>query len=208
MPQPYKQRVNKEPRLTYSALARLLAPNSSVAIERIVKENKYPPTAQVISYVDCAKALADLATGGPRRPLGLEPHEAEVLKLFQSAPLKLPPKVSAKLPPAATTSRKWPIEGVDVSFVPDLLLTGPRGTGALKFHCAKAPLPTGVGPKTAALLYVHLRDFQKDAAAVPEYCLVYDVRSRKLHRPGASPDKVMEHARSACRLTASLWNGL
>lgn len=199
-----KQRVHADPRITYSALAKLLGSNSTLGWEQIVHDSKFPPKMKVISYADCSRALTDILVDGTSAA-HLESHEEEVVKLFKASKPKLPKDVKSSKPPQANQTKKWPIEGVDVSFVSDVSLTGPAGVGAMKFHCNKEPLARGVGPKMASLLFLYLRDHLKLAGVVPEYCLIYEPRTGKMHRPGKVPEKTFDHAKSACRLVANFW---
>ncbi|UJR86674.1 hypothetical protein [Sandaracinus amylolyticus] len=204
MNKPYVQTTRSEPRITFSALAKLLVPHTLDAHESIVKTCKYPPTAKVINYKDGIQWLIGIVVGDGKTGGTLEAHEREVVDIVKADPIRLPKGVTAARVPQS--SAKWYLEDVEISMVPDLILSGPKGVGVLKFHVNKEPLPRGVGPTMAALLYHYESVERQTPNVVPEYCLVYDVRSKKFHKPSGTTSSLVDRARAACRFVAYAWD--
>jgi hypothetical protein len=194
-----------DPRLTFSALANILAPHGAPAMMNIIADSKYPKVAQVISYADGCRAMAAFLAGAPPIAASLEPHEIELFKLLKATPPKLPKGVSLSLPGPANAHPKWSLSGVELSIVPDLLVSGPNGTGALKFHCAQAVLGRGVPKAMAELLHHYLHAELKKSSTVPEYCIVYSIRHNKLQSAAPVKAKLAAQATAACKLVAAVW---
>lgn len=186
----------------------MLHPLSAPAFERLIRDSKYPPTAKVISYVDCARAISEYVITGRMKAVALEEHEQEVFDIFRASKPFVPKGMLARGVTPASETKKWLIEGVHVTFVPDLAIEGPKGRGVVKLHCNKDTLPRGVGPLMASLLFLHQRDVLKVPNVRPELCFVYEVRTGKIHKPGSNPDRAFERAKAACRIVASHWGSV
>lgn len=201
-----ERRRHHQPRLTFSALAKLMASHTPTGHLGLLRQSKYPRPAAVLSYRRARRRIVSLICGQPDAPSGpLAPHERAVVAAFLARPLGLPRRTHAQ--PHHGPTPRWPLGDVDVSVFPDIDLMGPRGTGAIKLHLAQQPLARGVGRGMAALLHHHRCEVLGDEAAYGNYCIVYEVRTGRVHRAGTQglPLRNLRRAEAACRLAAAVW---
>lgn len=202
---PKQPKVFADPRLTFSALSKLLAPHTPQGMMSILRDSKYPRTGPMLSYTNAEKHVVSLLTGSGSQNSILRPHEQDAVSIFIGNSFHLPTGVVAKR--NNSHAAQWPFAGVEISVFPEVALSGPNGTGALKLYFGQKPLAKGVG-KTMAGLIAHFRSaVLQDAATVPGYCLVYEVRTNKLHRAGARtvPPGSLAKMTSVCLMTRMLW---
>jgi len=194
-----------KPRLSFSALAKLMASHTPVGQIGILRQSKYPRSGPMKSYVNAMWYITGVIASG--QPGGRAPrsHEQEVVDAFTAQPLRLPKGVTGRR--AGTGQKPWQFQGVDISFFPDMKLQGPNGTGALKLHFNQDPLPRGVGKSMATLLFHYLSNVVQESSANAKYCLVYEVRSSKCHvaKTGAMSASALQQVRAACMLATAMW---
>lgn len=199
------------PRVTFSALADVLT-SPTHRIPGLLQPQKYPKPGPVFGYKKTREQLAEWLTNGtplnPNAP-SLREHEAYAL----GAALSISGGPSSLLPSGTTSTRDasleptWLVAGVEVSFSPDLIVTGTVGktqaTGAIKLYMRKEPL--SVGPMLAALLYYHRAQVANDATADPSLCGVTDVQAGIVYTATGSYQRLVSQVQNACQVIAAVW---
>ena len=201
--------VRNKPRMTFSAMCRYLSANPSEQF-RILRGQKFPESPVVNNYNNAVRQILDFAIhGNPLNPKrgNLKPHEMEVVSLLHANNWTIPTEGAIR---PSIPQEKMVLSGVTLSISPDLQLIGRdkkrRATGAMKFHFPKSySLDDDVGRWMAALLYVHQSEILKDRLTSPHLCMVYDVRSDKIHRATGRYQSLMKHVSDACRMINSVW---
>lgn len=195
------------PRLTFSALAQLMGSHTSLGHMGILRNSKYPQPGPVMSYKNGVRQIVEDMLGSGKSVASLRQHELDVLNEFRLNPLTLPRGCVAKK--SAMSTSHWVHCNVEISVFPDVLVVGPKGTGAVKFHVAKEPLPRGVGSAMATLIAHHRRAILNDNTTCDAYCIVYEVRSGKSHSASAkTAASQMKSVTAACQLASAVWPSL
>lgn len=180
-----------------------MASHTPGAQRTLIKDAKFPKSGPVLSYVNATRFLVGSVVGDGKMGGPLREHEAEIAKLVTAAPIPLPKDVQGfRINPSSATP--WNYQGVEISMHPDVELRGPKGTGVLKFYCGVEPLARTVGGSMAALLHYHRSTVLKLSDAHAGYCIVYEVRTAKSHKAGATSAKLLDNVQAACQL-ATLW---
>jgi hypothetical protein len=198
-------KVHEHPRLTFSALAKLMAPHTSEGIRSIVRASKYPKRGPMLSYANATKHMVGILVDGEAADVELREYEQEVVDAFDPAGLKLPRGFEIKR--SSTRDLPWLYHGVKVSMYSEARLRGSKGNGCLKLLCTQDPLAKGVGKAMANLMAYHRRSVLGDQETNPGYCIVYEVRSSKVHKATSGPvsDAFLAKAEAACDIAAALW---
>jgi hypothetical protein len=196
--------------VTFSALVDVLS-QPAYRLPSILKAHKYPKPGPVFGYKKATAQIVDwLVKGTPLdvSEVGLRDHEIDALdaltELGTAAAILPGGATSASRPPASSS---WIVNGVEVSFAPDVLLNGRirkhDATGALKLYLRREP--TTVGPMLAALLYYHRSQIVGDADADPALCAVTDVHSGVVHVATGSYQRLVNQIEATCTVIASTW---
>lgn len=201
------------PRVTFSSLVDVLT-SPSHRLPTILQAQKYPKPGPVFGYKKATEMLCSWFVRGtdpdPSDP-SLRDHEVAALL----AALALPNTPDALVPSGTKSSSypsnepTWVVEGVEISFFPDLLIEGTVGkkatpaTGALKLYLRKEP--TVVGPTMAALLYFHRSQIVRDPLADPSLCCVTDVQAGIVHTATGNYQRLVNQVEQACQVIASVW---
>lgn len=193
------------PRITFSTLAKAMGPTTLARLARLVEGHKVAAEGPRRSYQTARKqAIQWLVDGIGLDPhAGLRSHEREAVAALSKISVDLPPEIYAERPP---NGQLWVLGGVCISMLPDVLLDGPRGRGAIKFSFTKERLGRGVGSMMAALMWHWLANVQHIEKARPDLCRVYEPRLPWLYQPGRNPEKQVAHAEKACRLISAIWS--
>ncbi len=204
------------PRVTFSALVDVLA-SPAHRLLPILHQQKYPKPGPVFGYKKATEQLVDWFVNGttpnPEAP-SLRDHEVDAL----NSALALPGVPSSLLPAGTlvasvpTTEPTWTVEGVEVSFSPDLLISGTIGrkgvpaTGAVKLYLRKDP--TTVGPMLAALIYFHRSQIVGDNLAEPGLCGIVDIQAGIVHTATGNYQRLVNQVQQACQVIAAVWPGI
>lgn len=198
------------PRMTFSAMVDILS-QPSYRLPAILKDHKYPARGPIFGYRQATEQLVSWFVDGtaldPSAP-GLRDYEVAALNAAQQAgtPAGLwpPGAVRATHPPKSSL---WSLNGVEISFSPDVLLEGTvkrtNATGAVKLYLRKDP--TTVGPMMAALLFFHRSQIACDPDVDPALCAVTDVQAGMVYSATGSFQRVVAQVQAACQVIASVW---
>ncbi|MEM7157079.1 MAG: hypothetical protein AAF799_29775 [Myxococcota bacterium] len=200
-------KIHTTPRLTFSSLAKLMAPHTPMAQQTILTGHKYPRSGPMLGYVNALHHLVGLLKNGKPGGRALRPHEQAVVNAFKAQPFKLPKGVKVLKQRPNAKQKYWHYHGVDISVFPDVLLDGPKGKGALKLYPNQEPLARGVGKTMATLLHHYMTSVNPAGQAHPSYCLVYEIRKGKFHRAGTgnATANALKRAQVACGMAAAVW---
>lgn len=198
-------KVHEQPRLTFSALAKLMAPHTSEGMRGIVRDSKYPKNGPMLNYTNAIKHMVGTLVDGQPASVALREHERDVLSTFDPQLLKL--RNGFEFRRSNTRERSWPYRGVQISMFAEVSLRGPRGTGCLKLYCPQEPLAKGVGKAMASLMAYYRGSVLEDDETIPGYCLVYEVRSGRVHKASsvAVTDGFLSKVDAACDMATALW---
>lgn len=180
-----------------------MGPCTPTKFATLLKGHKYPTDGPKRSYQNArAQVIEHLVSQTPLAPNALRDHEREALTAFAATGYQLPAGVTATRP--NTRQPHWSFHGVDISVFPDVELQSVGGTGALKVHFNKDPLPRGVGAAMAALIHHHQVTILGHNQTLPRHCIVYEARSGALYSCG-STTRLLTSVQAACNLTLAMW---
>jgi hypothetical protein len=197
-------RAIAHPTVSFSTLAKLMAPSTPVKQASLLRDHKYPAPGPKFSYLNArAQLIAHTVHGTPFNPSRrLRPHELDAIRVMMQTPVPIPSGMTCTVPPAKAP--RWPFHSVDISVFPDVELSGPAGLGGLKVHFPKEELARGVGATMAALLFHYKTQVLGQKNVSPRHCLIYEARTGSLHTC-TNPAKLLPNAKVACQLIAALW---
>jgi hypothetical protein len=182
------------PRVSFSTLARLMGPITPAKQMSLLRDHKYPTDGPKRSYQNAREQLVrHLVSGAALAPnaVGLRPYETNVLELAVAQGVAAPAGCRCRRPSPSRPS--WQFHGVEISMFPDVLLTGPRGTGAMKFHLSQETLPKGVGAAMAALLHHYQAGVMNDASAIPMYSIVLEPRQGVTYSASGNQTRLLQN---------------
>lgn len=206
--------VRPQPRVTFSALIDVLSqPSHRVPV--ILRSQKFPKPGPVFGYKNATRQLVEWFVHGTalnRNDPILRDHEVAALDdAIQNGPQSALWPAGASAASYPPTQSTWSVNGVEISFRPDVLLEGQgrkegrkaAATGALKLYLRRDP--TTVGPMMAALLYYHRSKVALDPDVDPALCAVTDVQTGVVHAATGSYQRLWNQVNHACQVIASVW---
>lgn len=226
----YKPKVRIEPRISLNKLAEYLSTNKASRRERILLDQKYPPTFQTIRY-DAARQImqqllasdkcntqeiqskiSGLASKKPANEFDERMIKAnvEALEYFK----ELVPSL-AFLDWTLTLGTHAPtplrLNGVDISVRPDLLVSSKTktgvSTGGIKFNITKGSIHTKESADyVGAVMLEYLSHAGENASHT--LCSTIDIFGKKVVQAPKAIANRMKDAASACAEIARVWPAL
>ena len=202
--------------------------------KRILKEQKHPSDFIVARYKDALAAIRELLIGECDEDTLLEKISklssttagsdfrvndcscsADALEAFLE--LYDPDEWDQfEFEGGETDSRKLIIEGVAISVRPDIILRtqdkkGNPCLGVLKLYFQKTtPLADESGKYITTVLYKHAEEHlaDEDTRVCPEFCFLWDIQNRKIHKAGKAWKRRMNEVQDACAEIGDRWEHL
>lgn len=198
-------KVYQQPRLTFSALADVMSPHTPAGMRSIVRDSKYPRRGPILSYTNATRHMVGMLVDGRPPSIELRDYEREVVEAFDRERLKL--LRGCEIWRSNTRDRAWVHCGVEISMFAEVSVLSAKGNGCVKLHCAKEPLAKGVGKAMASLMAHYRTTVLSDQDTNPAYCLVYEVRTGKVHKAPVGPasEAFLAKIADACEMVKALW---
>lgn len=226
----FKPKARVEPRISLNKLAEYLSTNKAARRERILHDQKYPPTFQVIRYDAARQIMQQLLASGK---CNSQEIQAKILEMTAKKPssdydermikanvealsffIDIVPSLSF-LGHAMTLGAHAPaslrLSGVDVSVRPDLIVTsqtkaGPA-IGGVKFNVSKGAIHTKESSEYVGALMVEYLG-QLGQPVNYALCSAIDVFGKKVMPAPKATANRMKDAVSACAEIARVWPAL
>lgn len=226
----YKQKVRTEPRISLNKLAEYLSTNKASRRERILLDQKYPPTFQTIRYDAARQIMAQLLTSGK---CNSQEIQSKIIELSSKIPandfdermikanvealtyfMELVPSLAfldwnLTLGPHAPPPLR--LGGVDISVRPDIIVStntkSVPAIGGIKFNITKGSIHTKESSEYVGAIMLGYLAQNGDGASY-SLCSAVDIFGKKVAPAPKATANRMKDAAAACAEIARVWPSL